>query len=114
MTAHAIVIDNTVASDARDAVCTPPRYRWHCSCHRVGGWTFSPRSARTGGQRHVAAMERGRDPFAVLRQPGKGGARTTEGNTREIAKHERRAAIARGVMRRGEARGVGAGKEGDE
>ena len=102
MTAHAIVIETEGGA-----------VRWRCSCTATGEWlvvdhvkrigrTPATRCARSGGQRHVAAMERGRDPFAVLRQPGKGGARTTDGNTREIAKHERRAAIARGVMRRGE------------
>lgn len=95
MTAHSIVIETRPDSAMFG-------YRWRCSCGDFGSWVLRARSARTGGQRHVAAMERGRDPFAVLRQPGKGGARTTESNTREIAKHERRAAIARGVMRRGE------------
>lgn len=88
-------------------------FHWLCSCGERGSLRTNARSARTGGQRHVAAMERGRDPFAVLPQPGKGGARTTDGNMREIAKHERRAAIARGVMRRGEARGFGAGEDGE-
>lgn len=94
MTAHAIVIETRLMLVLE--------HRWVCCCTSAGGWKPGIRHARTGGQRHVAAMERGRDQFAVLRQPGKGGARTTEGREREIAKHERRAAIARGVMRRGE------------
>jgi hypothetical protein len=44
-------------------------YRWRCSCGEVGPWRVASklggavkavRSARRGGQRHVAAMERGR------------------------------------------------------
>lgn len=95
MTAHAIVIETRTTLEATE-------HRWRCSaCAYVGEWKQSAKSARTGGQRHVAAMERGRDPFAVLRQPGKGGARTTEGRERAVAKFERRAAIARRVMRGG-------------
>ena len=103
MTAHAIVIDTRPADDG-----APPfprlvalESRWRCSCGTSGEWTPRAKSARTGGQRHVAAMERGRDPFAVLCQPGKGGARTTEGRERAVARFERRAAIARRVMRGG-------------
>lgn len=46
------------------------RYCWRCSCGFSGPWHTgtddsghhekAARSARTGGQRHVAAMERGR------------------------------------------------------
>lgn len=46
------------------------RYRWKCTCGRVGPWKSggakrsgqhakAARSARVGGERHVAAMERG-------------------------------------------------------
>lgn len=44
------------------------RYRWRCSCGRIGPWKSgasgsgggpAPRRARNGGARHVAAMERG-------------------------------------------------------
>ena len=63
--AHAITIDTDRAQavdnfgEAYDVAGT--RYRWRCSCGRVGGWTLSRvRSARNGGARHVAAMERGR------------------------------------------------------
>lgn len=34
-------------------------HRWVCSCKRSGRWQQKIRSARTGGVRHVAAMERG-------------------------------------------------------
>lgn len=123
MRAHSFEIQLWASEQRREIDGQPAQFvRWRCSCGKLGPALVLPpisgdpgqqladwpkrrsaeHSARTGGQRHIAAMERGRDPFAVLPQPGKGGARTTEGNTREIAKHERRAAIARGVMRRGE------------
>lgn len=45
------------------------RYRWFCTCGRVGPWkngdkasgqhATAARRARDGGLRHVAAMERG-------------------------------------------------------
>lgn len=36
------------------------RYRWKCSCGDAGKqWRSAARSARIGGERHVAAMERG-------------------------------------------------------
>lgn len=55
MTAHAITIDTLVAP------VPPDRYRWRCSCRRVGKrWTSSIRRARNGGARHVAMLERGR------------------------------------------------------
>jgi hypothetical protein len=34
------------------------RWRWLCSCKDCGLFSASARSARAGGQRHVAAMER--------------------------------------------------------
>ena len=95
MRAHVVVIETRPSS-----VETLGGYRWRCSaCAYVGEWKLSARSARTGGQRHVAAMERGHDPYARLEMPGAGGARTVDGNRREHAKNERRAAIARAVMR---------------
>ena len=33
-------------------------YRWACSCGRIGDWKPRARSARNGGARHVAAMEK--------------------------------------------------------
>lgn len=35
-------------------------HRWLCSCGKGGSWRAQIRSARSGGARHVAAMERGR------------------------------------------------------
>lgn len=65
MAAHAIAIDSDIrtAIDNHGATyqTAASRYRWRCSCGRVGGWTLSRvRAARNGGARHVAAMERGR------------------------------------------------------
>ena len=98
MTAHTITLD----VDLRPSTATADtQYRWQCSCREHGEYTRNVRSARNGGQRHVAAMERGHDPFARLKMPGAGGARTTEGNERAHARSERRAAIARAVMRGG-------------
>jgi len=34
------------------------RHRWMCSCRRCGTWQKKVRSARNGGARHVAAMEK--------------------------------------------------------
>lgn len=53
---HVITIDTREA----DADSPHPMYRWRCSCSCVGEWKLVARSARIGGQRHVAAMERGR------------------------------------------------------
>ena len=54
MTAHVITID----TDGNKP--TTMLYRWCCSCRAVGRrWFAKVRSARTGGERHVAAMERG-------------------------------------------------------
>lgn len=49
---------------------TGSAYRWRCSCGKQGEWRYggnrgsidsaAVRSARNGGARHVAAMERGR------------------------------------------------------
>jgi hypothetical protein len=33
-------------------------YFWRCSCGRMGPLTLNARSARNGGARHVAAMEK--------------------------------------------------------
>lgn len=40
--------------------CPELRYWWHCSCGASGLPKATGRSARNGGARHVAAMERGR------------------------------------------------------
>lgn len=67
MAAHAIAIHTQVATDAEPTGAV--RYRWRCACGRDGAWrtarhggspAIAARSARTGGARHVAAMERGR------------------------------------------------------
>lgn len=53
MQAHAITIDT-------DGLGPNMLYRWRCSCKAAGRrWFANVRSARTGGERHVAAMERG-------------------------------------------------------
>ncbi len=58
MQAHVITIDVDQTPPWTGA---PPSYRWRCSCDTTGKrWTRDARRARTGGARHVAAMERGR------------------------------------------------------
>ena len=98
MTAHTVTLDIDLGPSTAQM---DTRYRWQCTCREHGEYTRNARAARNGGQRHVAAMERGHDPFA--RQPGSAaqGARTVDGNRREHEKNERRAKIARAVMRGG-------------
>jgi hypothetical protein len=64
MRAHAVEIDTKQVD--RSCAAHGLSYRWRCSCGRIGPWwltkvTAKPeRSARNGGARHVAAMERAR------------------------------------------------------
>lgn len=59
MTAHKITIDTEQRRTARDPV-VQAMYRWRCSCGDKGKlWRREIRNARNGGERHVAAMERG-------------------------------------------------------
>jgi hypothetical protein len=51
--AHVIALEN------RGMAYVAP-HRWICSCGKHGTWRAQIRSARNGGARHVAAMERGR------------------------------------------------------
>jgi len=61
--AHALDLDVDVDLQPGS---TAWRYRWRCSCGRVGPWRVArdrgygraATSARRGGQRHVAAKER--------------------------------------------------------
>lgn len=68
MTAHIVDLDTQIADTG--ALMGTVRYRWRCSCGERGRtWHSSgqhgqhagraARRARTGGQRHVAAMNRG-------------------------------------------------------
>lgn len=50
--AHAIALENRGLGHSHP-------HRWVCSCKRRGRWQQKIRSARVGGERHVAAMERG-------------------------------------------------------
>lgn len=70
MTAHTFEIKTQSAIDAVTGEAAGVfRYRWSCSCGEVGPWrpggkrsgqhAKAVRSARVGGERHVAAMERG-------------------------------------------------------
>lgn len=69
MIPHTFEIKTQVQADAATGEPTGGfRYRWACSCGRVGPWKSggsgsgggtAARRARTGGERHVAAMERG-------------------------------------------------------
>lgn len=66
---HKTEIQTQASADDRGEPTGVFRYRWRCSCGRVGPWRVggevsgqhakASRSARTGGERHVAAMERG-------------------------------------------------------
>lgn len=58
MQAHVIEIE-TLPAYSNGLRTFPPMHRWRCSCGRAGEETTKPRSARNGGARHVAAMERG-------------------------------------------------------
>lgn len=73
--AHVFEIKTEVQADAKTGEPTGAlRYRWACSCGGSGPWRTggrgigrhgrAARSARRGGERHVAAMERG--PSAIL------------------------------------------------
>lgn len=60
--AHAVEVE-TISDGVRAAVkalggAYVGRYRWRCSCRRTGMWCSRVRSARNGGARHVAAMEK--------------------------------------------------------
>jgi hypothetical protein len=57
--AHAHVVD-TLTIPAGEGH-SDYRFRWRCTCGRAGKWHAARvSSARNGGARHVAAMERGR------------------------------------------------------
>jgi hypothetical protein len=62
MSAHVIEIGTEGPAEGttrRGARWFLPRiYWWRCSCCRVGPNKTNPRSARNGGARHVAAMEK--------------------------------------------------------
>lgn len=71
MTAHKFELKTQIHSAPKTGEPTGVlRYCWSCSCGSVGPWkqggrrrgqhAKAARSARVGGQRHVAAMERGR------------------------------------------------------
>jgi hypothetical protein len=68
--AHVVEIHTQLQSDEEGNPTGCFRYRWRCSCGKHGPWrtgttdsghhAAAASSARTGGTRHVAAMERGR------------------------------------------------------
>lgn len=71
MTAHKFEIKTQIHADPKTGEPTGVfRYRWSCSCGKVGPWKHGSKrsgqhakaahSASVGGERHVAAMERGR------------------------------------------------------
>ena len=59
---HAITVETLSPDVARTVAylggATLGNYRWRCSCGKTGLWQSRAWSARTGGQRHVAMMER--------------------------------------------------------
>lgn len=67
--AHAVDVQTQAQTDEAGNPTGMFRYRWRCSCDRVGPWrtgtddsghhAAAAQSARNGGARHVAAMERG-------------------------------------------------------
>lgn len=70
MTAHTFDTQTQIQADASGEPTGVFRYRWRCSCGRVGPWksggakrsglhAAAAKAARVGGERHVAAMERG-------------------------------------------------------
>lgn len=69
MAAHKVDVQTQAQTDDDGNPTGMFRYRWRCACHRVGPWRTgaddsghhakAARSARSGGARHVAAMERG-------------------------------------------------------
>lgn len=60
--AHVVDLDvkHVSMSYGDTSIMSHSEYAWVCSCGERGDWTRNVRFARTGGQRHVAAMERGR------------------------------------------------------
>jgi hypothetical protein len=60
VTSHIADIDvkHVRMSYAGTSIMSHCEYRWLCSCGEVGGWVRDARSARNGGARHVAAMEK--------------------------------------------------------
>lgn len=60
--AHVVDLDvkHVSMSYGDTSIMSHSEYAWVCSCGERGDWIRNVRSARTGGQRHVAAMERGR------------------------------------------------------
>jgi hypothetical protein len=71
VSAHAVTIKTAIQCDAKtDEPTGIMRYRWICSCGRCGRWNQATKesgahgqaakSARVGGERHLAAAERAR------------------------------------------------------
>lgn len=61
MKAHAVTVDTeTVPVMVYSVNTSGYRYRWRCTCGSVGEWKLKAHSARNGGARHVAMMERSR------------------------------------------------------
>jgi hypothetical protein len=62
---HAVAIEVLAGVDPGPASARPTlSYRWRCTCDQAGPWHVgepgrAARSARDGGRKHVAAMERG-------------------------------------------------------
>lgn len=58
-TSHVVEVESWLSGQSSvEIVC---RYRWRCACGDTGDWHAGPmaaRSARDGGGKHVAAMER--------------------------------------------------------
>lgn len=59
MRAHVVTIETRKHSQSVDgASCITIALRWLCTCGSLGPWQCRARSARNGGARHVAAMEK--------------------------------------------------------
>lgn len=61
MTTHTIEIETGrfVENDGEGGHVEVAKHKWRCSCGEAGKrWRYEIRNARSGGDRHVAAMER--------------------------------------------------------
>jgi hypothetical protein len=79
---HIWDVQTQIQADAAGKPTGVFRYRWRCSCGDEGTWhnggkrsgqhAKAARSARTGGERHVSAMERGETSNERPTTAGKG------------------------------------------